>query len=153
MTLTFRPYLPADREACMAVFMSNTPQYFAVEEAPDFQSFLERRPCPYFVVLQNEQVVACGGYGVDPAKNTIVLAWGMVHADLHKQNIGSFMLVERLKAIHQEHGESVIQIDTSQYSKGFFARHGFQETGFTENYYAPGLHRVDMELKLTARPQ
>lgn len=42
-----------------------------------------------------------------------------------------------------------IIIDTSQHSQSFFARFGFQQTCFTPDYYAPGLHRVDMELELT----
>jgi ribosomal protein S18 acetylase RimI-like enzyme len=41
----------------------------------------------------------------------------------------------------------MVQIDTSQRSKGFFEKHGFEAKNVTENYYAPGLHRVDMELR------
>ena len=41
---------------------------------------------------------------------------------------------------------SVVQIDTSQHSQGFFERYGFQVKAITENYFAVGLHRVDMQL-------
>lgn len=151
--LKFRPCTADDYDACMKIFMSNTPQFFGSEEAGDFRKFLETLPCPYFVATLNGEVAACGGYGHDHAKGTVVLAWGMVRADLHKQGLGSFMLVERMKQIYEDCGEIVVQIDTSQHSKGFFAKYGFEATGFTENFYAPGIHRVDMELKLDAERQ
>jgi len=77
--LKFRLYQPDDKDVCMAIFMSNTPRYFGTAEAPDFQKFLETLPCPYYVVTQKEKVIACGGYGHNPSKEAIVLAWGMGH--------------------------------------------------------------------------
>ena len=146
--LVFRPYIPDDKDSCINIFTSNTPNYFGVHELDDFRKFLDTLPCPYYVVTRNDGVLACGGDGVDNKKNTIVLAWGMARADLHKQGLGTFLLVERLKQIHRDFGETVVEIDTSQHSKGFFERFGFEAGSITENYYAPGLHRVDMQLVL-----
>jgi len=73
----------------------------------------------------------------------------MVHADFHKQNVGRFLLAERLKQIYTDEGEVLIKIDTSQHSKGFFEKFGFEATNLIENYYAPGIDRVDMVLHLT----
>jgi len=72
----------------------------------------------------------------------------MVQADLHKQGLGKFLLIERLKQIYKDFGETLVQIDTSQHSQGFFERYGFQVNEVAQNYFAPGLHRVDMELQL-----
>ena len=58
------------------------------------------------------------------------------------------MLIERLKQIFKDFGETVVQIDTSQHSQGFFERYGFQVNEVTENYFGPCLHRVDMKLQL-----
>ncbi len=146
---TFRPYTPADETDCLALFDSNTPKYFGSAERPDFENFLKRLPCPFFVVESEGLVIACGGYCAEQKTEKIVLAWGMVRSDLHRQGIGTFLLQERLKAIFRENPSAQIIIDTSQHSQSFFARFGFQQTGFTPNYYAPGLHRVDMELELT----
>jgi len=133
----------------LKLFEGNTPQFFGVEERPLFEDFLKRRPCPFFVVEAEELVIACGGYGQEPDGGEIVLAWGMVRHDLHRQGVGTFLLLERLKTIFKENPCAKVTIDTSQHSQSFFARFGFQAKKLTENYYAPGLHRVDMELELT----
>ena len=144
MPLTFRFYQPADRAACLAIFDGNTPPFFDSSERPAFESFLERQPCPFFVLEQDDQVVACGGYGKEP-NGDIVLAWGMVQRDLHKHGLGSILLAKRIEKIIQNNPQARIVIDTSQHSQAFFERQGFRVTGGAENYYGPGLHRVDME--------
>ncbi len=146
---TFRTYTPADEADCLALFDSNTPKFFGPAERPDFERFLKRLPCPFFVVEAEGLVIACGGYGADPQNGKIVLAWGMVRGDLHRQGIGTFLLQERLKVIFRENPAARVIIDTSQHSQSFFARFGFLATKTTPDYYAPGLHRVDMELALT----
>ena len=146
---SFRPYTPADESACLRLFDSNTPKFFGTKERPDFESFLHRQHCPYYVVELEEQVIACGGYGSDPQIGDVWLAWGMVRDDLHRQGVGTFLLQERLKAIFQENPAAKVIIDTSQHSQTFYARFGFKVTKTTPDYYAPGLHRVDMELELT----
>ena len=82
--LKFCPYQAEDKDRCIEIFMSNTPQYFGVEEADEFRQFLETLPCAYFVAAQNDEIVACGGHGYHGKKRAVVLCWGMVHADLHK---------------------------------------------------------------------
>ena len=56
------------------------------------------------------------------------------------------MLIERLKQIYKDFRPTVVQIDTSQHSQGFFERYGFQVKAITENYFAVGIHRVDKQL-------
>ena len=148
MSTTFRSYQSADQAACLAIFDSNTPPFFDPTERPGFESFLERQPCPYFVLEQIGQVVACGGYCTQENRD-IVLAWGMVRRDLHKRGLGSILLRERLAHIRANHPGQRVVIDTSQHSQAFFERQGFRITGGQENYYGPGLHRIDMELKPT----
>ncbi len=145
----FRPYTPADQAGCLDLFDSNTPKYFGPAERPGFENFLQRLPCPFFVVEAEGLVIACGGCGADPQSGKIVLAWGMVRSDLRRQGIGTFLLQERLKVIFRENPAARVIIDTSQHSQTFFARFGFLATQTTPDYYAPGLHRVDMELELT----
>jgi predicted GNAT family N-acyltransferase len=146
---SFRSYIPADESACLKLFDSNTPKFFGVEERPSFESFLQRQPCPFYVVEAEELVIACGGYCCETASGKIVLAWGMVRGDLHRQGVGTFLLHERLKAIFRADPAAKVVIDTSQHSQTFFVRFGFKATKITPDYYAPGLHRVDMELELT----
>lgn len=149
--LTFRPYASADQDRCIEIFVSNTPQFFGPDELKDFRKFLETLPCPYYAVTKDEEIVACGGYGIDNKKRTVVLAWGMARTDLHKRGLGTFLLVERLKQIYKDFGDTIVETDTSQHSRGFFERFGFEAGAFTPDYYAPGLHRIDMQLVLNEK--
>ena len=58
--LKFRPYQAEDKDRCIEIFMSNTPQYFGVEEAEEFRQFLETLPCDYFVATQDDEMVIMG---------------------------------------------------------------------------------------------
>ena len=145
----FRPYTPTDETVCLQLFDGNTPKFFGIEERTSFENFLKRQACPFFVVEFEALIIACGGYCQETNSDSIVLAWGMVRNDLHHQGVGTFLLHERLKAIFRENPAAKVIIDTSQYSQSFFARFGFKTTQLTPDYYAPGLHRVDMELELT----
>jgi predicted GNAT family N-acyltransferase len=140
---TFRPYTPADEAACFEIFDGNTPPFFDPTERPDLVIFLEKPPCPFFVLEQDGQVIACGGY-CKQENGDIVLAWGMVRRDLHKNGLGSLLLVKRIERILAEDPQTRIVVDTSQHTCAFFERHGFKITGQQNNYYGPNLHRIDM---------
>jgi predicted GNAT family N-acyltransferase len=127
-----------------ACLTATPPNFSAPGNAPILKDF----SCPFFVVTKDGQTVACGGYGAESEPKSIELAWGMVRNDLHRQGIGKFLLIERLKLIFRADPDACVVIDTSQHSQDFFARLGFKATNLNENYYAPGLHRVDMELEL-----
>jgi N-acetylglutamate synthase-like GNAT family acetyltransferase len=144
---SFRPYTSTDEAACLKLFESNTPKFFGVKERSSFERFLKRQPCPFFVVEFEEIIIACGGYCKEDEK--IVLAWGMVRNDLHRQGVGTFLLQERLKAIFRDNPAAKVIIDTSQHSQSFFARFGFKAIRLIPDYYASDIHRVDMELELT----
>jgi hypothetical protein len=60
--LFVRRYLPDDRAACLALFASNVPSSFLVEEEPMFADFLDQMPGPYLVVEDTAgRLIACGG--------------------------------------------------------------------------------------------
>ena len=69
--MNVRPYHPNDEAACLALFGSNMPRFFAEAERPDFADFLATlvdpsAADPYFVIEEGGQVVACGGVYVRP---------------------------------------------------------------------------------------
>ncbi|GIP32537.1 GNAT family N-acetyltransferase [Paenibacillus sp. J2TS4] len=145
-----RPYRLEDREACLTLFESNVPKYFASEERKDFISYLDDLKGPYFV-MEDEKgaIVACGGYAVNKEDRTAaVLCWGMVRRDLHRCGLGQQLLAERLKRIAAEPQFSIVTIDTSQYSRGFFERFGFVAKRVCTDGFAPGLDLVEMQLDL-----
>ena len=151
--MNIRPYTTADQTACLSIFQGNTPHFFAVHEAAEFADFLNRLPCPYFVIERDGDMVACGGYFEHLPQRIVGLAWGMVRRDLHHQGIGTYLLLGRLHdvctrfAVDDDNPVTVL-MDTSQHSKGFFESIGFVVTHFTENGYTDGLHRYELTLTL-----
>ncbi len=146
-----RPYRATDEAACLALFESNTPDFFTLQERADFANYLRTMSDPYFVVEDEGQVVACGGVFVRHDRQTAGLAWGMVGRTEHRRGYGRALLNARLDWLRQhapEVGEVIL--DTSQHSAPFFAHLGFETTRVERDHYAPGLDRHDMRLLLGA---
>ncbi|WP_407572959.1 GNAT family N-acetyltransferase [Deinococcus altitudinis] len=151
MTMTIRPYRTEDETACLNVFMSNTPDFFTVEEQQEFNDFLCTMTDPYFVLEEAGRIVACGGVFIRRDGQTAGLAWGMVNRSQHRQGYGRALLDVRLAWLGQ-HAPAVntVTIDTSQHSAPFFTRMGFEILEVKRDFYATGLDRYDMRLALSA---
>lgn len=146
--MPIRPFDPEDRDACLALFDSNVPEFFAPHERAEFGTWLHD-PGEYFVLEDGGRVMACGGVWLDPdsSERPAGLSWGMVARNTHRQGYGSELLafrLERLRAL----GATEAHLDTSQHSAPFFGRFGFREVRRVPGGYGPGLDRVDMVAKL-----
>ncbi len=147
-----RPWRAQDRALGLMLFDSNTPRYFAEVEKADFLAFIDDLPGPYFVLESTDgEALGCGGYaGQGETMSVAALCWGMVRRDLHGRRLGERLLAERLTRIAAEPGFETVIIETTQHSRGFFARYGFVEAACTPDGFAPGMDRVDMTLRLDA---
>ncbi|WP_374019099.1 GNAT family N-acetyltransferase [Paenibacillus thiaminolyticus] len=146
-----RLYRDEERLACQALFESNVPDYFASVERKDFNAYLDDLKGPYFVMEdETGAIVACGGYASDKEEPAVaVLCWGMVRHGLHGSGIGRQLLAERLRRIASESQYSLVRIETTQYSRGFFERFGFTAERVVPDGFAPGFDLVEMELDLS----
>ena len=143
-----RPFLPDDRAACLALFDSNAPDYFAWNEREDFERYLASAPDSYRVCLQDGEIVGAFGLTVDPESQRGRIRWIMTHAAVRGSGLGTTMmgaLLEQARA----HGLAVIDIAASQQSAPFFARFGATVRGREPEGWGPGLDRVTMEWHLT----
>ncbi|HEU4743569.1 MAG TPA: GNAT family N-acetyltransferase [Meiothermus sp.] len=148
MSVHTRPYYPADEAACLKVFDSNVPKYFSTEEREEFKTFLKLPSCVYLVLEQSGQIVGCGGYYVHQEGGQGDLCWGMVRRELHGTGLGKRLLLERLGRIVQNPQVTSIRLDTSQHTRGFFAKLGFVTLAIVPNGYGPSLDRYNMRLSL-----
>ncbi len=141
-------YTSAHRQACLEIFESNQPRYFAEEEKPGFLQWLDGHTDrqPYFVVKENVKVVACGGIFLDAAHNEAGLAWGMVHGDYHKLGYGKRFTLYRLALLCETWPEAAHKIETSQHTEGFYAKMGFQTVKIEKNGFAEGIDKYIMHL-------
>lgn len=139
-----RNYEPEDFDACVTVFESNLPIYFAPQELEEFRQFLRDHYCEYLVAEQAGTVVACGGSYVEERIGR--LCWGMVSRQLHRSSIGTALLKTRVARLFARPGVDSISLDTSQHTRAFFERFGFRATQVTTNGYGEGLDQVSMTL-------
>ncbi len=137
----------------MEAFESNVPKYFTQAEIADYDKFLEMIPIKveanktfYYVVVFENKVIGCGGFGDKDNSDIITLAWGLIHQNFHKKGIGKVLLDYRLDQIKEKFPNQPVYIDTTQYSYGFFEKYGFETIKITNNFYEKGLHRYDMKL-------
>ncbi|WP_414603989.1 GNAT family N-acetyltransferase, partial [Stenotrophomonas sp. FR012] len=77
--MNLRLYRPADASACLSIFDSNVPTYFAPEERSDFECFLREQAtdCAFQVIERDGNVVACGGLS-RRSDGSAGFCWGMV---------------------------------------------------------------------------
>jgi predicted GNAT family N-acyltransferase len=151
MEAKFRPYTAADRSDCIAAFNSNIPGYFAEKELADFEFFLngiekEGNQTPFYTVIYDDKIIGCGGFGDKDNNKIISLAWGLIHKDYHKKGFGKQLLLYRFEQILKMYPGYPVVLDTTQYCAGFFEKYGFRTIKITEDFYAVGMHRYDMEL-------
>ncbi len=150
MQITSRPYSIEDRPACLAVFDTNTPRFFAPQERAQYSEFLtsvvlER---PYLVLQDGGEIIGCGGLKVLPDQKTAFLSWGMVASHYHGKGIGRLLAEARLDLARSIPQVETITLNTSQHTKGFYEKFGFIATTITPDGYAPGLDRWDMILQV-----
>lgn len=147
--MPFRTYQISDKAACLELFRSNVPKFFAPHEEAEFSDFLGDPGMTedYFVLEDEGKIVGCGGVFV---KDTVGgLSWGMVANDKHRKGYGKQLLLERLEYL-REHFPHVkeVRLDTSQHTFTFFGKFGFVTRDIIENGYAEGLHRYEMVCNL-----
>jgi N-acetylglutamate synthase-like GNAT family acetyltransferase len=152
--MVIRKYQASDRPACMTIFNSNMPTYFAASELADFLIWLDHQeqaaasPSPqtdyYYVLEDNQQVMACGGFHLNPETVQATLAWGMVGQAWHGQGFGRHLLAYRIQQLRLLQPAGTLLLDTTQHTYRFFQRFGFTVTQVSRDYYAQGLDRYDM---------
>jgi len=123
------------------------PTYFATSDEPQFASFLDRQIGPFWVMVNDRSIVACGGVALDhPEAGIATLCWGMVAADKHRLGIGSMLLQQRIDYVATEQSATrLLRANTTQLAQGFFERHGFVSVQVVTDGYGTGLDHVVMD--------
>jgi GNAT superfamily N-acetyltransferase len=148
--VTFRPFAGEDKMLCLGLFDANCPAHFAARERTDYEAFLDAAPRGYVVCLADGQIVGAYGLaGEGPLRRE--LKWILLEPRVQGSGIGSAMMCRAI-ALARGSGLSLIDIAASHLSAPFFARHGADVVSEVENGWGPGMHRVDMELRLRRTP-
>jgi GNAT superfamily N-acetyltransferase len=146
--LHLRRYCKDDRAACLTLFESNIPDSFLPHEIPGLLDFLDCFTGPYLVAEEaGGRILGCGGMAEYP--DYVTLCWGMVARARQRQGIGRVLLRTRLALAACIPGVRRVSLNTSQRTAPFFEKEGFQTRRVTPHFYGSGLHRHDMELRLS----
>ena len=141
-----RAYAPADHPACLAIFRSNLPKYFAPEELPLFTSWLDKPDlADYYVLEVAGKVVGCGGFYALPEQQLANLAWGMIHAEYHGRGYGRQLTDYRLQQMRERYPGYRLQLSTSQHTFGFYEKQGYVVLEVIKNGFGEGLDKYIME--------
>jgi N-acetylglutamate synthase-like GNAT family acetyltransferase len=141
--MDIRIYHAQDREACLAVFDSNVGSgFFAPDERTAFAEFLDNPKGTYLVMEHDSRLVGCGGYSAEAGAPVAGLTWGMIHRELHRQGLGRYLLLYRMKEIGRVPGVQTVQLRTTTEVAPFFEKYAFRVVGTAEG----GL--VEMRMKL-----
>jgi N-acetylglutamate synthase-like GNAT family acetyltransferase len=140
-----RAYLPEDREACLAVFDSNVaPGFFTPAERAGFARFLDQPVGAYLVLEHEGRIIGCGGYRAEAGHPVAGLSWGMIQRDLHRQGLGRYLLLYRMKEIGRVPGVTTVELRTTPEVAPFFEKYAFRVVGTA----ADGAGLVEMRMKL-----
>ncbi len=142
--VSFRAYSSNEKSACLDIFDTNCPAYFATNERQDYADYLDSNPEGYEVCLLNGDVV--GAFGLSSRTSDIQgLNWILISSNYRGKGLGhQFMLRAMNKA--EQLGAKQIKIAASHLSAPFFARYGATEVTNIPDGWGKGMHRIDMDL-------
>lgn len=150
MKIRIRRYRPSDRKAVLTAFRSNVPAHFPASEERWLRSAINDPDGPFFVVVDDGEVIGFGGYELSEFYHLGTLVFGLVRADRHGTGIGRLLLNYRL--LHMA-GRKLrpryVTVDTHPHTAGFFAQCGFVEIARWPGGYRSGRDRVDLRFELS----
>ena len=146
--LSVRNYVEGDRTACLALFDSNAPDFFAPDERDDYVRFLDHLSCAYLVICSPlDGIIAAGGYYVTDQPGLGALAWGLVARTWHRRGVGHELLQLRLSHLRESRVRAV-RVRTSQLSRSLFEHSGFRLVRLVPHGFAPNIDLVELSLEL-----
>ena len=159
--MILREYKYEDKQDCIEVFSSNCPKFLHNSELDLFINWLDHRADKnggykssrytksekeaYFVIEHFQGgIIGCGGFYIIKDKPEARLAWGMIHADFHKQGYGTTLFYYRAGIIKKKWPNHTIKLMTSQHTYLFYKKMGMMVTASRKAGYGPDLDKYDM---------
>jgi N-acetylglutamate synthase-like GNAT family acetyltransferase len=142
--MDLRRYQTSDREGCLAVFDSNSPDFAHARERAAFAAFLDNPPGPYFVLDHDGVIAGCGGYAFENP-DLASLCWILVRRDLHRNGLGRLLVFSALRKITQDGDPMMVRLRATPLTAAFFEKQGFRAVETTGD-------GVEMSKKLKVCP-
>lgn len=147
--ITLREYIPADRDACVALYSLNEVGRFPPGFLPQFEQTLDRADYLKLVLCSGSQVVATGAIGRFPGMLGLLpqvwLVFGMMHPQFHRLGLGTVLMLARVAALPEPLESTKLLLSNVATSESFVSRFGFQYQGhmaeFANSEYRVGVCR------------
>ena len=144
--VTIKNYSRDSRDACLALFDKNCPEYFAPNERADYENFLNNNPTGYQLCTKDDKLIGVFGlFNKEP--NVSRLEWIMISPNARGIGLGSIIMNRVLDQAKNEN-YAVIHIATSHVAYKFFEKFGAVIVKKTLNGWGSDMHKFDMELHL-----
>lgn len=144
--IKIRPYTISDKSAVINLLRLNTPAFFAPAEELDFENYLESELEDYFVIIEKDKFIGCGGINYFPAEKTARISWDMVDSTMHGKGIGKQLVEHRLQLLRKNPEIDLIVVRTSQHTFQFYEKMGFEIKQVEKDYWAEGFDLYEMTL-------
>ncbi|MEJ8803521.1 GNAT family N-acetyltransferase [Pontibacter sp. H249] len=144
-----RAYTNQDKEELIALLKLNIPAYFAEEEEADFVEYLEQHLEDYFVVEENDKLIAAGGLNYFPESGESRISWDVVHPDYQGKGIGRKLTQHRINHVRQNPQINLLIVRTTQLVYKFYEKMGFSLAKTEKDFWAKGfdLYQLHMPLR------
>lgn len=156
--MDLRPYdPPAHRAACLALFDGNVTGpdrpagAFQPGERTGFAAFLDRLPGPFFVLVEGDEPVACGGWAAEDEPGVVSLCWTVVAADRQGRGTGRRLVAALVEDAREAAAGAPtrMRLETVPATRGFFEAMGFRVVSVEPGGYGPEMPpRVEMARSL-----
>lgn len=134
-----RAFTLKDKESLLELFDVNTPKYFDASEKEDFIEYLHHLTEDYFVFLEKDTIVGCGGINYLKDKREARISWDMIHPEFHGKGIGKKLMNHRLNKISNNKDVDLVVVRTSQFAHLFYEKMGFTLQFIKKDFWAKGI--------------
>jgi N-acetylglutamate synthase-like GNAT family acetyltransferase len=145
--ITIREFETKDKNEVIDLIRLNTPQYFAVDEEEDLKKYLETERELYYVLLNDQKIVGCGGINFADNNTIGKISWDILHPEYQGKSLGTKLLKHRLDKLNSINGIKKITVRTSQVAYKFYEKQGFELFEIKKDYWAEGFDMYNMVYK------
>jgi len=142
--ISIREYEAKDKNEVINLIRLNTPEYFAVEEEDYLIKYLETEIELYYVLLNDQKIVGCGGINFMDNNTIGKISWDIFHPDIQGKSLGTKLLKHRIEKLNSINGIQKIIVRTSQVAYKFYLKQGFELLEVKKNYWAEGFDMYNM---------
>jgi [ribosomal protein S18]-alanine N-acetyltransferase len=142
--ISIREYEAKDKNEVINLIRLNTPEYFAVEEEDYLIKYLETEIELYYVLLNDQKIVGCGGINFMDNNTIGKISWDIFHPDFQGKSLGAKLLKHRIEKLNSINGIQKIIVRTSQVAYKFYLKQGFELLEVKKNYWAEGFDMYNM---------